>query len=405
MRAYDRLLNYVTIHTTSDEDSDTVPSTKCQFDLAERLVDEMRELGIKDARMDEYAYVYGFIPASPGYEDRPCLGFIAHMDTSPDASGENVKPMIWENYDGTDIALKNGRTISVSQYPHLRSLKGRTLITSDGTTLLGADDKAGIAEIMTMAGSLIHGDIPHGRIAIAFTPDEEIGHGAGLLDLESFGADFAYTVDGGAENEIEYENFNAAAADFRITGKSVHPGSAKNRMVNAALVACEINAMLPSAETPSHTEKREGFYHLTKIDGNVEAAEVSFIVRDHEESGYEARIKTLQLIEKTMNEKYGEGTVRLSVREQYRNMIEKIRPHMHLVDNAKKVIQEQGLEPVEVPVRGGTDGARLAFRGLPCPNLGTGGYAFHGPYEHITAEGMDVVVNVLLGIVEAYARG
>ncbi len=403
MRAYERLLNYVSIHTTSNENADTVPSTEGQFVLARQLMKEMRDLGVSDTRVDENAYVYGTIPASPGFEDSPCLGFIAHIDTAPDASGENVKPQILENYDGSDIVLKNGLVISADLYPHLRKLKGRTLITTDGTTLLGADDKSGIAEIMTMAERLLQGGKPHGRIAIAFTPDEEIGHGARLLDLKSFGADYAYTVDGGPENEIEYENFNAAAASFSITGKSVHPGSAKNRMVNAALVACEISSLLPAAETPSHTEGREGFFHLTKISGNVESAEISFIVRDHEDYGYEARLNSLRLIEKTLNEKYGEGTVKLSVQEQYRNMIEKIRPHMHLINNAKNVIREQGLEPMDVPVRGGTDGAQLSFRGLPCPNLGTGGYAFHGPYEHISAEAMDTVVEILLGLVYTYA--
>ena len=404
MRAYERLLKYVVIHTTSDDNSETVPSTKRQFDLANALVEEMKNLGITDAAVDQHAYVTGHIPATPGYENAPKIGFIAHLDTAPDSSGENVKPCVHENYDGNDIEIGNGKTLSTALFPHLKNLKGRTLITTDGSTLLGADDKAGIAEIMTMAESVIKDSVPHGAISLAFTPDEEIGHGAELLDIDAFGADFAYTVDGGAENEIEYENFNAAKAVFKINGISVHPGDAKNRMVNAALLACEIASMLPSAETPAHTEKREGFYHLTDISGDVEHAEISYIVRDHDQSLYEAKIKTLRLIEKTLNERYAPGTVVLTVTEQYKNMIDKIRPHMHIVETAKRCISEQGMTPLEIPVRGGTDGAQLSFRGLPCPNLGLGGYGYHGPFEHITAEGMDKVVNILCGIVKSYAE-
>lgn len=403
MRAYERLLNYVVIHTTSDEESETVPSTKRQFDLAYMLKDEMEKLGIGDASVDGNCYVMGHIPASPGCEDKPKIGFIAHLDTAPDSSGEDVHPVIHDNYDGGDVELGNGRSLTGALFPHLSGLKGRTLITTDGSTLLGADDKAGIAEIMTMAEEIINKEIPHGEICIAFTPDEEIGHGAELLNLEKFGADFAYTVDGGPENEIEYENFNAAKAVFDIRGVSVHPGDAKNRMINAALVACEIAAMLPSAETPAHTENREGFYHLTDINGNVENAVLAYIVRDHDAGLFDAKIKTLRKIEQTINEKYGDGTVILTVVGQYRNMIEMIRPHMHIVDTAKKCIAEQGLEVLDVPVRGGTDGAQLSYRGLPCPNLGTGGYAFHGPLEHITAEGMDAVVRILCSIVREYA--
>ncbi len=403
MRAYERLLKYVVVHTTSDEESESVPSTNIQFDLARLLEAEMKELGISDVSVDEHCYVTGRIPATKGCENAPKIGFIAHLDTAPDCSGENVKPLIHENYDGKDVFLKNGRAITTKLFPHLMTLKGRTLITTDGTTLLGADDKAGVAEIMTMAEEVITKGIPHGDIAIAFTPDEEIGHGASLLDIEKFGADFAYTVDGGPENEIEYENFNAAKAVFKIKGVSVHPGDAKDRMINAALLACEISSMLPAAETPAHTQDREGFYHLTDIKGDVENAEIIYIVRDHDASLFEAKKKTLNMIEKIMNEKYGEGTVVLTITEQYRNMIEKILPHMHIVDTAKECIKEQGFEPLDVPVRGGTDGAMLSYRGLPCPNLGTAGYAFHGPLEHITAEGMDTVVNVMCAIIKKYA--
>ena len=365
MRAYERLLKYVVVHTTSDEESESVPSTDIQFDLARLLEAEMKELGISDVSVDEHCYVTGRIPATKGCENAPKIGFIAHLDTAPDCSGENVKPLIHENYDGKDVFLKNGRAITTKLFPHLMTLKGRTLITTDGTTLLGADDKAGVAEIMTMAEEVITKGIPHGEIAIAFTPDEEIGHGASLLDIEKFGADFAYTVDGGPENEIEYENFNAAKAVFKIKGVSVHPGDAKDRMINAALLACEISSMLPAAETPSHTQDREGFYHLTDIKGDVENAEISYIVRDHDASLFEAKKKTLNMIGKIMNEKYGEGTVVLTITEQYRNMIEKILPHMHIVETAKECIKEQGFEPLDVPVRGGTDGAMLSYRGLP----------------------------------------
>ena len=402
MRAYERLLKYVVIHTTSDENSETVPSTDRQFNLANVLAEEMKNLGIEDSAVDSHAYVTGHIPATPGYENAPKIGFIAHLDTAPDSSGENVRPCIHENYDGCDVELGNGKVLSSEQFPHLKNLKGRTLITTDGSTLLGADDKAGIAEIMTMAENILKEGIPHGAISIAFTPDEEIGHGAELLDIDAFGADFAYTVDGGAENEIEYENFNAAKAVFKINGISVHPGDAKNRMINAALLACEIASMLPAAETPAHTENREGFYHLTDIRGDVEQAEIAYIVRDHDQSLYEAKLKTLRMIEKTMNERYPMGTVVLTITEQYKNMIEKIRPHMHIVETVKHCIAEQGLSPLEIPVRGGTDGAQLSFRGLPCPNLGLGGYAYHGPYEHITAEGMDAVVKILCSIVKSY---
>ena len=404
MRAYERLLNYVKIWTTSDEASGTTPSTHRQFDLAKVLTDEMRRMGIEDAAADENCYVTGTIPAAPGYEKCPAIGLIAHLDTAPDFNGENVRPQVIENYDGEDVVLgESGRILSRELFPHLPGLKGKTLITTDGTTLLGADDKAGIAEIMTFAEQVITEKIPHGKICLAFTPDEEIGSGAGDLDLQTFGADFAYTLDGGRENEIEYENFNAAAAVFEIKGRSVHPGSSKNTMINASLVAMEINSMLPSCDIPARTEGYEGFFHLTGMEGNVEKAKLSYIVRDHSRETYEARLQLLKHIEKTVNEKYGAGTVKVEMREQYRNMLEKIRPCMHLIENAQEAIRAAGEEPQTVPIRGGTDGAQLSFRGLPCPNLGTGGYAFHGPFEHITAEGMDFMVEVLRGIIERYA--
>ncbi|HIV23328.1 MAG TPA: peptidase T [Candidatus Merdiplasma excrementigallinarum] len=405
MRAYERLLHYVKIYTTSDEESTSVPSTNRQFDLAMALVEEMKELGIEDARVDEHCYVYGSIPATPGYEDKTAIGFIAHLDTAPDYNGEGVKPQVRENYDGGEIALgESGLVLSPDMFPHLKSLKGRTLITTDGTTLLGADDKAGIAEIMTLAQELLKGETPHGKICIGFTPDEEVGGGAELLDIPAFGAEFAYTVDGGCENEIVYENFNACGAAFEIQGVNIHPGEAKDKMVNAALAAAEICGMLPWAETPRHTERYEGFFHLTQIQGTVEHASLHFIIRDHDGGHFEARQEMLRQIEKAVNEKYGAGTAKLTIRQQYRNMEEMVKPCMHLIDYAKESIRELGMEPDVSPVRGGTDGAQLSFRGLPCPNLGTGGYAFHGPYEHITAEGMDRAVQVMLGIVKRYAN-
>lgn len=405
MRAYERFLNYVKIHTTSDENSNTTPSTRRQFDLAEILAEEMKKLGVKDVRVDENCYVYGAIPATPGYEDKPAIGLIAHLDTAPDFCGEHVNPQIYRNYNGEDVTLgDSGKVLSVKTFPHLKELKGRTLITTDGTTLLGADDKAGIAEIMTVAEELLKGTMPHGKICIAFTPDEEVGSGADKLDIPAFGAQYAYTADGGCENEIVYENFNASEAVFKIRGFNIHPGEARNKMINAALVGMEINSMLPNLETPAHTELYEGFFHLCEMEGTVENATLQYIIRDHSAASFEARENTLRHIEKIMNEKYGQGTVKLEIHEQYRNMIEKVASCMQLVDYAKDAIRELGMEPNTDPIRGGTDGAQLSFRGLPCPNLGTGGYAFHGPYEHITAEGMDTAVHVMLGILKRFAQ-
>ena len=405
MRAYERFLNYVKIHTTSDENSNTTPSTRRQFDLAEILAEEMKKLGVKDVRVDENCYVYGAIPATPGYEDKPAIGLIAHLDTAPDFCGEHVNPQIYRNYNGEDVTLgDSGKVLSVKTFPHLKELKGRTLITTDGTTLLGADDKAGIAEIMTVAEELLKETMPHGKVCIAFTPDEEVGSGADKMDIPAFGAQYAYTADGGCENEIVYENFNASEAVFKIRGFNIHPGEARNKMINAALVGMEINSMLPNLETPAHTELYEGFFHLCEMEGTVENATLQYIIRDHSAASFEARENTLRHIEKIMNEKYGQGTVKLEIHEQYRNMIEKVAPCMQLVDYAKDAIRELGMEPNTDPIRGGTDGAQLSFRGLPCPNLGTGGYAFHGPYEHITAEGMDTAVHVMLGILKRFAQ-
>ena len=400
MRAYERLLKYVKIHTASAENVDATPTTQRQFDLSRELAGEMRALGMARVYEDEHAYVYGELPASAGMEDKPAIGFIAHIDTVPDFSGENVRPQVIENYDGGPVQLgTSGRTLSPAKFPELSDFVGQTLITTDGTTVLGADDKAGVAEIMTACEHIIAENRPHGRISVCFTPDEEVGHGAALLDLERFGADFAYTMDGGVLNEVNFETFNAASAHWEINGFNIHPGDAKNTMINACLVAMEINSMLPSGDTPAKTEGYEGFFHLMEMSGTVEAAALDYIVRDHDAAAFAVRKETMRHIEKLINEKYGAGTAKLTLADQYRNMAECLSAHMEVVELAEKAIRKAGLEPVRVPIRGGTDGAQISFRGLPCPNLGTGGYSFHGPFEHITVEGMDVAVDIILNLI------
>lgn len=400
MRAYERLLKYVKIHTASAENVDATPTTQRQFDLSRELAGEMRALGMARVYEDEHAYVYGELPASAGMEDKPAIGFIAHIDTVPDFSGENVRPQVIENYDGGPVQLgTSGRTLSPAKFPELSDFVGQTLITTDGTTVLGADDKAGVAEIMTACEHIIAENRPHGRISVCFTPDEEVGHGAALLDLERFSADFAYTMDGGVLNEVNFETFNAASAHWEINGFNIHPGDAKNTMINACLVAMEINSMLPSGDTPAKTEGYEGFFHLMEMSGTVEAAALDYIVRDHDAAAFAVRKETMRHIEKLINEKYGAGTAKLTLADQYRNMAECLSAHMEVVELAEKAIRKAGLEPVRVPIRGGTDGAQLSFRGLPCPNLGTGGYSFHGPFEHITVEGMNVVVDIILNLI------
>ena len=404
MRAYERLLRYVQVFTTSDEESISVPTAAREFDLAIQVAEELKALGVADAHVDGSCYVYGHIPATPGYEKKPRIGFIAHLDTAPDFCGENVKPVIHENYDGKDVALGAGRVLSAKTFPHLRKLKGRTLITADGTTLLGADDKAGVAEIVTMAERLLAGEIPHGPVSIAFTPDEEVGAGAAHFDLEEFAADFAYTVDGGPEGEIVFENFNAASARAEFAGFNIHPGEAKDKMVNAQLVAMEFHAMLPAGDAPRFTQGYEGFFHLCAMEGSVEKAGLVYIIRDHDRAKFEARKELMRHNAEILNDKYGPGTVKLSMRDQYYNMYDKVLPNRHLIDNAFAAIKAVGLKPRTEPIRGGTDGAMLSYQGLPCPNLGTGGYAFHGPYEHITAEGMDICTDILVGILREYAK-
>ena len=405
MKAYERLLKYARIWTTSDEESTTSPTTSRQFDLAKQLVEEMKEIGIEDAYMDEFGYVYGHIPATPGYEDRTAIGFIAHMDTAPDYSGENVNPQIIENYDGNDVSLgTSGKVLSVAEFPALKTLAGRTLITTDGTTLLGADDKAGIAEIMTVAEELIKENIPHGKVSISFTTDEEVGSGAKHMNLEVFGAPFAYTVDGGPEGEIQFENFNAASADFYVHGVNVHPGEAKGIMKNSQKIAMEIQEMLPVDEAPEYTEGYEGFFHLMEMTGTVEETKMSYLIRDFDSESYENRKELLRNITETVNKKYGEGTVELKLKDSYRNMREKIEPCMELIEYAKKACEMAEVKADIAPIRGGTDGARLSFVGLPCPNLGTGGYGFHGAFEHITAEGMDKATAIIKNIILQFAE-
>ena len=403
MRAYERFLQYVKVYTTSDPESASHPTTARQLDLGRMLVAQLEELGLKDARLDEYGYVYATLPATPGCEQAAGLGFIAHMDTAPGTSGENVNPQIHENYDGGDVLLPaTGAVLKPAEFPFLSEMKGQTLITTDGSTLLGADDKAGVAEIMTMVERLIREGRPHGKICIGFTPDEEVGQGADLFDVDGFGAAYAYTVDGDDVGEISYENFNAAAAAIKIHGLSVHPGSAKNTMRNALSLAMEYHAALPAFECPEHTEGREGFFHLCDLQGDVSEAVFHYIIRDHDADRFAVRKAQMQQVADRLNEKYGAGTVELELTDSYRNMLEKIRPHFHLVENARAAIRAVGLTPVESPIRGGTDGATLSYKGLPCPNLGTGGFNFHGPMECITVEKMDQAVEVLLNLADLY---
>lgn len=403
MKASERLLKYAVIYTGSDEDhAEQTPSTPEQMTLAQVLAKDMRDIGLTDVSVDAHAYVYGFLPATAGREQCPPIGFIAHIDIVNEFGTSEIHPQIVKEYDGGEIALgTSSRTLDTVQFPDLKQAIGKTVITTDGTTVLGADDKAGVAEILTMCERLVQDNLPHGKICVCFTPDEEIGHGAALLDLEKFGASYAYTVDGGAPNEVEWETFYAAAADWSIAGVSVHPGDAKDKMVNAALVAMEINGMLPPDEIPAKTQGREGFFHLCDMSGDVSAAKLSYIIRDHDAEKFSQRKQTMREIERKINETYGAGTAALTLREQYRNMAEILQHHPDVVEQAKRAIRAVGLTPVSNPVRGGTDGAQLSFRGLPCPNLGTGAYALHGPYEHAIAEQMDVMTEILLHIAQA----
>ena len=403
-RAYERFIDYAKIHTTSDEESGLHPSFAGEFNLANILVEELKALGMSGVRVDDHCYVYAYLPATPGYENATKLAFIAHMDTSPEASGKDVKPILRKNYGGSDIVLEGtGDVLSISRFPELKDFIGDTIITTDGTTLLGADDKAGIAEIMTALETIISGDLPHGELWVGFTPDEEIGEGADFFDLKNFGATYAYTVDGGDVNALEYENFNAAGAEITIKGVSVHPGSAKDIMVNASNVGMELHSLLPEAMRPEHTEGHEGFFHLTSFTGQTSWAKMSYIIRDHDHDLFESKKVMLQDAVDTINKKYGDGTVTLSMKDSYYNMLEKIKPHMHLIENARLALKQAGLNPIDVPVRGGTDGARLSYDGLPCPNLGTGGINYHGTYECCSVEKMDKAVEIILNLISIYS--
>ena len=395
----ERFLKYVSFDTQSDEFSESCPSTDKQKALGAALVEEMKAMGIEDARMDDNGYVYGTVPGDPSL---PTIGLIAHMDTSPDASGANVKARVVE-YNGTDILLgeESGLVLSEKQFPGLARHRGKHLIVTDGTTLLGADDKAGIAEIMTAAEFLMTAKMNHATLKIGFTPDEEIGRGADLFDVEGFGADYAYTVDGGPVGELEYENFNAASAKVEFNGLNIHPGSAKDRMLNSQYIAMEYERLLPAAQKPEYTEGYEGFIHLTDMEGTVEKSTLRYIIRDHDKEKFNQKKERMMEAAAYLNAKYGAGTVNITLRDSYFNMRQIIEENMYIVDRAKKALTEQGIEPVVVPIRGGTDGARLSFVGLPCPNLGTGGENYHGRYEFACAEDMELSVRVLINILTA----
>ncbi|HKI88058.1 MAG TPA: peptidase T [Draconibacterium sp.] len=399
-KVIERFIRYAKEYTTSDPNSETFPSTERQKAFMKKLRDELVEIGLKEVELDENGYLMATVPAN-GNENGPVVGFISHVDTSPDFSGENVQPQIIEKYDGSPVQLKNGVTIDPKEFPEILQYKGQSIITSDGTTLLGADDKAGVAEIVTSAEILINNDkIKHGRIRLGFTPDEEIGKGADRFDVKKFGADFAYTLDGGEIGELEFENFNAAGAKIVVQGRSVHPGAAKNKMVNALLVAHKIIGMLPPTQRPEHTEKYEGFFHLLSFNGNVEKAEFQYIIRDHDFSKFEEKKKLLKEIVQMVNFELGRKLVNLEIKDQYYNMRQKIEPVMHVIDIAKKAMEQAGVQPNIKAIRGGTDGARLSYEGLPCPNVFAGGHNFHGPFEFVPIPSMLKAVEVILNIAQ-----
>ena len=402
MTVVDRFLNYVSFDTQSDETSDTTPSTDKQMLLAKALKEEAETMGLTDISLDEHAYLMATLPANTN-EKIPTIGFIAHLDTSPDMSGANVKPRIVEKYNGKDIVLNAEENIILSptMFPELLQHIGEDIIVTDGTTLLGADDKAGIAEIMTAIQYLIdHPEIKHGKIRIAFNPDEEIGRGASKFDVEKFACDWAYTLDGGEVGELEYENFNAASAKITVKGLNVHPGYAKNKMINASLIAMQFAGMLPPHERPEHTAGYEGFFHLTGMNGTVEEATLSYIIRDHDAKRFEQRLKRLQDTTGYLNKVYPEGTVRLEIKQQYRNMREIVEPQKHIIELVERAMRETGIMPIVRPIRGGTDGAQLSYKGLPCPNIFAGGLNFHGRYEWIPVQSMEKAVQVIVKIVE-----
>lgn len=402
----DRFLKYVSFETTSDEESGVTPSTPGQMVLAKYLKEELENLGLQEVFLDENGYLYATLPANTS-KQVPVVGFIAHMDTAPDMSGKNVTPRIVQNYDGGDIVLNAAESIvlSPSQFPELKNHVGEGLIVTDGNTLLGADDKAGIAEIISGVEYLMqHPEIEHGKMRIAFNPDEEIGLGAHKFDVERFGCDFAYTFDGGEVGELEFENFNAAAAKLTFTGRNVHPGTAKNKMINSIRVANHFISMLPSHETPEHTEGYEGFYHIIGFSGNVEQTVVNYIIRDHSRERFESRKREFQHLTNKINAEYGEGTLKLELRDQYYNMREKIEPVMYVIDIAKEAMLAAGVEPVVKAIRGGTDGAQLSFKGLPCPNIFAGGMNMHGRFEYVPIPSMEKAMKVVVKIAELTAK-
>ncbi len=405
MELLDRFLKYVSFDTQSSEESETFPSTEKQWTLLRYLAQEMREMGMGEVEIDKYGYVMGTVPASAGCEDKPVVGFISHVDTSPDMKGSDIKPQIIENYNGGDIRLNDHLTMSVADFPELSLFKGHTIITTDGTTLLGADDKAGVAEIMSAAEYFMtHKEVRHGKIRIGFTPDEEIGRGVDFFDVAKFGATVGYTMDGGYEGELEYENFNAASAKFFVQGRNIHPGYAKNKMINAMQVAMEINSMLPEVERPEHTEGYEGFYHLVGMKGEVEQAELSYIIRDHSREKFEARKSFCNDVAGFLNGKYGAGTVELKLKDQYYNMREMVEPHPQVIDKAMEAMRMADVKPLVKPIRGGTDGARLSFMGLPCPNLFAGGMNFHGKYEYCSLNTMRKAMQTIINLAELWAK-
>lgn len=400
-----RFLKYVKTYTESEAFLDKFPSTDRQWDLANYLVEELKQIGLEDVSIDENGYVFGYVPSTVDHEV-PTIGFVSHMDTSPDFSGENVQPQIWENYDGGDIKLNESMILSPNEFPELAQYKGQTIITTDGTTLLGADDKAGVAEIVTAAEYLIaHPEIKHGRIAIGFTPDEEVGRGADFFNVEKFGAEWAYTMDGSEIGELEYENFNAASGIVTIKGKSVHPGYAKDKMINASNIAMEFAAQLPNDEVPELTDGREGFFHLAKITGNVSEAKMVYIIRDHDMEQYEARKALFLQIAADIQERFDHEVITAEVSDQYFNMIEKVKEKFQSVEIAEQALKDCGVTPNIKPIRGGTDGARLSFMGLPCPNIFAGGHNFHGPYEYVPVESMEKATEIIVRIAELTAEG
>lgn len=404
----ERLLRYASFDTQSDPESETFPSTARQLQLLNHLLEEMLRIGLTQVEIDEHGYVTGTIPATGDCgADTPVIGFISHVDTSPEMNGADIKPQVIENYDGGDIRLEGaGLTMSPKDFPELLEVKGHTIITTDGTSLLGADDKAGVAEIMTAAEYLMtHPEIKHGKIRIGFTPDEEIGRGVDFFDVKQFGADFAYTMDGSVAGELEFENFNAASAKIAIRGRGIHPGYAKDKMVNALQVACELNGMLPAWERPEHTDHYDGFFHPISMKGDVDSASMEYIIRDHSRTKFEDKKSVMTAAVAFINERYGEGTATLTLKDQYYNMREMVEPHPEVIEMAKRAMEMAGVVPVVKPIRGGTDGARLSYMGLPCPNIFTGGANFHGRYEYCSLDTMALAAQTIVNLAQLWCGG